>query len=70
MTEDNCTCGRIAIGMEVTEARNWNPECKEHGWSSDWYATPERVQKRAEQDRKLRELQKKAAAARKNTKSS
>lgn len=24
--DTDCTCGRIAVGMTVTETRNWNPE--------------------------------------------
>lgn len=32
-----CTCGRIKLGSEVTEARNWNPDCPEHGTESAWW---------------------------------
>jgi len=28
-----CTCGRINIGMKVTEHRNWSPDCPKHGTS-------------------------------------
>lgn len=35
--ECRCVCGRIRVGMKVTENRNWNPDCPEHGIGSEWY---------------------------------
>ncbi len=32
-----CTCGRIVIGTTVTENRNWNPDCPEHGEKTTWF---------------------------------
>jgi len=32
-----CTCGRIVVGMTVTDARNWNQNCPAHGVDSQWY---------------------------------
>lgn len=61
----NCTCGRIKVGMTVTENRNWNPECAEHGVASDWWKSPEQVEKRRVENERLRELQAQARAARK-----
>jgi len=60
----SCTCGRIAIGMEVTEQRNWNPDCVEHGEGTDWYNDPERVAKRALYRERLIDLQRQAREAR------
>jgi len=33
VNEADCTCGRINIGMKVTEHRNWSPDCPKHGTS-------------------------------------
>lgn len=63
---DNCSCGRIAIGLTVTENRNWNPDCVEHGLRSAWYRSDEQVQRRAQQDAKLREMYRAAREARRN----
>lgn len=59
-----CRCGRIKIGNEVTDHRNWNPECPEHGVSSDWYRSDEQVAKRAAQRERAIELQRLAREAR------
>ncbi len=32
-----CTCGRIVLGSEAADARNWNPDCPEHGTESVWW---------------------------------
>ena len=61
MTSDTCTCGRIKVGNEVTELRNWNPDCAEHGTDSAWWNSPEQVAKRQENHNLL---QIKARAAR------
>ena len=59
-----CVCGHIKIGSEVTELRNWNPDCPEHGVSSTWYRSPEQMEKRRAQDERLRDLQRQAREAR------
>jgi hypothetical protein len=59
-----CTCGRIKVGSEVTEHRNWNPDCPTHGVQSDWYRSPEQQAKRHAQDTRLRDLQWRAREAR------
>ena len=59
-----CTCGRIHIGMKATNSFNWNPDCAEHGVDSDWYADPERVAKRVEDNERLIDLQRRAREAR------
>lgn len=38
-----CTCPRLAVGMEVTEARSWIAECPKHGIYSTWWQSPEQV---------------------------
>ena len=50
----DCKCGRIRIGMEVTELRNWNPDCPVHPWTDAM---------QAQNDRAV-ELQRQAAQAR------
>lgn len=60
-----CTCGRIMLGSEDSGARNWNPDCPEHGVGTDWYNDPERVLKRAQDSARLIELQLRARDARK-----
>ena len=57
MTEPICTCAHIRIGFEVTEARNWNPDCPEHGISSTWWNSDEQQTRRKRADRHLRALQ-------------
>jgi len=59
-----CTCGRLKVGMTVTEHRNWNPDCPEHGVKSQWYRSPEQKAKRDAQDERLRDLQRQANEAR------
>lgn len=59
-----CTCGRIKIGMEVTEHRNWNPDCVEHGLDSAWWKSPEQVAKRHIDNERLHNLQERAREAR------
>jgi len=34
---DPCTCGRIVVGMTVTDSRNWHQNCPAHGVDSQWY---------------------------------
>lgn len=59
-----CRCARIMVGMSVTEQRNWNPDCAEHGTSSDWYRSSEQVAARAAQRDRLVDLQRRARDAR------
>ena len=58
-----CSCGRIKVGMEVTEARNWNPDCPEHGLGTFWWKTVGKP-RQDEQNARLRELQARAREAR------
>jgi len=53
----DCTCSRLRVGSELTEVRNWNPDCAEHGVGTEWYTSPEQVAKRQAQNDRLRELQ-------------
>lgn len=64
MSDHTCTCGRIKIGGETTEARNWSPDCEEHGLDSEWWSSPEQKARREEQTTRLRDLQKQAREAR------
>ena len=59
-----CTCSPIRIGTEVTEARNWNPDCSAHGVESTWWHSPAQVAKRSADAERLRTLQAQAALAR------
>lgn len=61
---ETCTCGRLYVGATVTEARNWSPDCGLHGLDSEWYRSPARVAKRAEDSERLRDLQRQAREAR------
>ena len=51
-----CTCSYIKIGTTVSDTKNLNPECSEHGYDSVWYNSPEQVKKREERSQRLREL--------------
>lgn len=53
----SCTCGRLAVGMHVTAARNWNPDCAEHGLDSEWWNHPTQREERRQADHRLRQLQ-------------
>ena len=55
-----CRCARLCVGMEVTEHRNWNPDCPEHGTESAWWRSPEQVEARRQQNERLRDLQRQA----------
>lgn len=52
-----CTCPHIMLGSERTESKNWNPYCKEHGWESEWYNSPEQARKRLAEAERTAELQ-------------
>jgi hypothetical protein len=60
----DCGCGRIAVGMTVTEVREWNPECAEHGTASAWWNSPEQRAARAARRQRTADLQRRARAAR------
>ena len=60
-----CACGRIRLGLVVTDARNWDPDCSEHGTASAWWNSEEQVERRREDAERLRDLQRRAAEARK-----
>lgn len=59
-----CKCGRIRVGMQLTEHRNWNPDCPDHGTESDWWKSPEQKAKREADNARLRDLQRRARGAR------
>jgi hypothetical protein len=59
-----CTCGLIAIGMEVTDQREWRRDCPEHGVYSTWWNSPEQVEARAVRRQESIELQAQARTAR------
>lgn len=59
-----CVCGRIAVGMTVTEARNWNPACPEHGTESEWWNSGEQKARRERRRAEVADLQRRAREAR------
>jgi hypothetical protein len=59
-----CTCSRIKIGTTVSDNKNLNLECPEHGYNSSCYNSPEQVKKREERSQRLRELYDTARKAR------
>ncbi len=59
-----CTCGEVHIGGQPTGFFNWNPNCGQHGTSSEWWNLPEQVAKRESDGHRLRVLQTKARHAR------
>lgn len=61
-----CTCPRIKLGSEFTEARNWSPDCIEHGTDSAWWNSEPEVAKRELQGTRLRVLDTLARLRRKN----
>jgi len=60
----DCRCGRIRVGMKITENRNWNPDCPEHGTDSYWYHSDAQSAKRQAQAERTASLQAQARAAR------
>lgn len=60
----NCQCGELKLDGRGTGSFNWNPDCNDHGTSSEWYTSDEQVTKRAADRARLRELQLKAAELR------
>lgn len=44
---DTCHCPQLAIGLEVLETRNWNPNCPLHGTESEWWNSDTEKAKRA-----------------------
>ena len=61
---DTCTCGRIAVGMTITETRNWNPDCPDHGKASTWWNSEEQVRLREQRRQNLIALWSKVKEAR------
>lgn len=59
-----CTCGQIHVGMTVTDQRNWNPDCDEHGTMSEWWQSKETQDQIAERAERSRVAQARARAAR------
>ncbi len=57
----SCTCYPLSIEGAPP---NWNPECQDHGLASEWYSSPEQVEKRRAQSERLRSLQLQAREAR------
>lgn len=53
---DTCTCARLKVGHTLTESRNWNPDCIEHGEDSAWWHSPEQVAQREADNDSLRKL--------------
>jgi len=62
--DEACRCGRIAVGMTVTNNRNWNGDCPEHGLTSAWWNSPAQVARRQKQNAELRDLYQQARQAR------
>lgn len=60
---EDCRCGRIRIGMTVTEHRNWNPDCPEHGAGTEWHKG-EGGDRLREQNERAVEMQRRAREAR------
>lgn len=61
---DTCVCGVLHVGWHSTGARNWNPDCLEHGLKSAWWNSDAENLKREAQSITLRALQKQAREAR------
>jgi len=34
--QESCTCPRIALGLRMTEVRNWSGRCPVHGYDTAW----------------------------------
>lgn len=64
LTTPNCFCGSIAVGLQITESRNWNPACPEHGIYSEWWNSDEQVHQRFVRRQESLELQRRARIAR------
>lgn len=63
-----CICGHIKIGSEVTEHRNLDLNCPEHGTESAWWKSPEQKAKRKADNARLRDLQRQATEAKRRAK--
>lgn len=61
---DGCTCGRLAVGMTVTQARVWHRDCPEHGVDSVWWNSEEQRTEREARRQRMIELQERARRAR------
>jgi len=60
-----CTCPHIKLGSELTEVRNWSPDCIEHGTGSTWWNSEAEMAKRQLQGTRLRVLSTLARLSRK-----
>ncbi|MFB7738240.1 hypothetical protein ACFC08_28405 [Streptomyces sp. NPDC056112] len=54
--------------MTVTDARNWNPDCTEHGTASAWWNSEEQQAARAARREHLIDLWRRAREARRAAK--
>ncbi len=59
-----CRCARLKVGGTLTNNREWNPDCVEHGVMSAWWNDPDRVARREAESIRLRDLQLEAARRR------
>lgn len=61
-----CTCRELHLnsGRRSTGCFEWNPDCAEHGNKSEWWNSPEQVEKRVARDARRRDLQLQAREAR------
>lgn len=59
-----CRCYTLKVGGKPTAAREWNPDCPEHGVMSAWWNSDEQVAKREADSIRLRDLQLEAARRR------
>lgn len=58
-----CECARVYVGTQLSDNRNWNPDCPQHGIQSAWWKSPEQVMLRRQKADQLADLQAKARAA-------
>ena len=57
-----CVCGELKIGSELTGAKNWDPECEQHGLVSEWWNSDAVRAKREIDSDRLSRLQELARA--------
>lgn len=57
----SCSCYPLSIEGAPP---NWNENCQDHGLASDWYNSPEQVERRLAQHNRLISLQRQAREAR------
>jgi hypothetical protein len=54
--QTKCTCREIKLGSKATGSYDWNETCLVHGLGSEWYHSPEQVEKRLKTSQRLRDL--------------